>query len=295
MLDFRIDTFLMICRTMNFTHAAQLLHITQPAVSHQMQQLEEEYGVKLFMSQGKKLTLTAAGNALKATAVTMKHDDLLLKQQLQQIGSGAQQLTFGATLTAGPFALSHPLAHFLKSSPQTNVRMVIADTAALLKQIEEGKIDFAIVEGFFPEKDYAFLTYTQEKFVAVCAPNYLFHRPVASIEDLLEERLLVREEGSGTRSILKTYLHSHNLTFDDFPHWAEVNSIYVLKQLACAGCGITFLYETAVHEELAAGTLQEIPLQDFSLTHNFSFIWCKNSAFATHYREIFNKFCAFRD
>lgn len=290
MLDYRIDTFLMICQTMNFTHAAQRLHITQPAVSHQIHQLEQEYGVKLFLSQGKKLMLTAAGRTLQATAVTMKHDDLLLKQQLQQIVSGAQQMTFGATLTAGPFAVIRSLECYLKRYPQINVRLIVADTANLLAQIEEGKIDFAVVEGFFPEKDYAFLTYAREKFIAVCAPDYHFHRPVEKVEDLLEERLLVREEGSGTRSILETYLRSRNLTLEDFAHWAEVNSIYVLKQLACAGCGVTFLYETAVHEELVAGTLREIPLQDFSLAHDFSFIWRKGSVFAAHYRQIFDDF-----
>lgn len=82
MLDFRIDTFLAVCRSMNFTRAAEELHITQPAVSQHIRYLEKSYGVKLFDYQGKRLSLTTAGEALFSAAVTMKHDDLFLKKQL---------------------------------------------------------------------------------------------------------------------------------------------------------------------------------------------------------------------
>ncbi|WOC32858.1 MULTISPECIES: LysR family transcriptional regulator [Caproicibacterium] len=294
MLDYRMETFFTVCQTMNFTHAAQRLHLTQPAVSHQIQQLEELYQVKLFENHGKKLTLTPAGRALQSAAVTMRHDSLLLAQQLRQIDGGARQMIFGATLTAGPYAILPPLLRYLQANPQLNLRLVIADTTDLLTQIEQGKIDFAVVEGFFPKKEYEAIPYARETFVAVCAQDYVFHRSVETVEDLLEERLLVREKGSGTRSILETYLHSRNLMLEDFPHWAEVNSILMLKQMACAGCGVTFLYETAVQEELQNGLLRRVPLRDFSLAHDFSFVWRRGSVFSAHYRQIFEDFCALR-
>ena len=80
MLDFRIDTFLAVCRSMNFTRAAEELHITQPAVSQHIRYLEKSYGVKLFDYQGKRLSLTTAGEALFSAAVTMKHDDLFSEE-----------------------------------------------------------------------------------------------------------------------------------------------------------------------------------------------------------------------
>ena len=99
MLDFRIDTFLAVCRSMNFTRAAEELHITQPAVSQHIRYLEKSYGVKLFDYQGKRLSLTTAGEALFSAAVTMKHDDLFLKKQLPMLGRGQKNLVLGATLT----------------------------------------------------------------------------------------------------------------------------------------------------------------------------------------------------
>lgn len=100
MLDFRIETFLAVCQTMNFTRAAELLHITQPAVSQHIHALEAQYGVRLFLYQGKQLHLTESGRLLYQTAVTMRHDALRLRDALRQAG-GRRHLRFGATLTVG--------------------------------------------------------------------------------------------------------------------------------------------------------------------------------------------------
>ena len=75
MLDFRVETFLAVCRHMNFTKAARELNITQPAVSHHMHYLEQAYGTALFQHNGKRLQLTEAGEILRRTLMTMKHDE----------------------------------------------------------------------------------------------------------------------------------------------------------------------------------------------------------------------------
>ena len=101
MLDFRMDTFLTVCRYMNFTRAAEELHITQPGVSKHIRQLEEVYQVRLFTYEGKKLQLTEAGRVLRDAAVTMKHDDLYLQGLLRHLDGQKKELRFGATLTVG--------------------------------------------------------------------------------------------------------------------------------------------------------------------------------------------------
>ena len=109
MLDFRMETFLVVCKAMNFTHAAEALHITQPAVSHHIHTLEEIYGVRLFEYRGKKLSLTRAGQELRQAAVTMKHDVQFLKERLNRLSDGENALAFGATLTIGEFVMPAPL------------------------------------------------------------------------------------------------------------------------------------------------------------------------------------------
>ncbi len=288
MLDFRIDTFLAVCRSMNFTRAAEELHITQPAVSQHIRHLEKRYGVKLFDYQGKRLSLTAAGEALFSAAVTMKHDDLFLREQLPTLGRGRKSLVFGATLTVGECTAPERLAAYLNRYPETDVHLLVANTHELLHRIDAGEIDFAIVEGFFEKREYDSLPFSRERYVAVCGAQLRFTRPPRRVEDLLGERLLLREEGSGTREILERYLEGRNLTVQDFRQTAQVSNLHAIKTLVQYGCGVTFLYEAAVREELAGEKLHVLPLEDFPLHHDFTFLWMRGSMFAGRYREIFD-------
>ena len=101
MLDFRMDTFLVVCKYMNFTRAARHLHITQPAVSQHIHFIEKEYGIQLFSFQGKKMFLTTEGQRLLEAATTMKHDDMALRRMFMENRNGTRQLLFGVTLTIG--------------------------------------------------------------------------------------------------------------------------------------------------------------------------------------------------
>lgn len=101
MLDFRIYTFLTVCATMNFTKAAEQLHITQPAVSQHIRYLEELYQTKLFVHEGKKIRLSPAGEILLHTATTLKNDENVLFEQMHQPELDAVPLHFGVTMTIG--------------------------------------------------------------------------------------------------------------------------------------------------------------------------------------------------
>ena len=288
MLDFRVETFLTVCQTKNFTRAAQLLHITQPAVSQHIHALEEQYGTKLFRYEGKQLFLTPAGQLLQQTAATMRHDAQHLEQDIRQLSS-RREIHFGATLTVGEYIMPVPLERLLAREPDIQLRMTAANTADLLRLLDQGEIDFAIVEGFFSKQAYDSLTYRRERYLPVCAPGDPCPQPVRQLEDLLGERLLVREPGSGTRDVLEHILEEHNLTVGDFQRLTELGSLGAIKALACAGAGIAFLYYPVVRAELASGALREIPLPGGPITHDFTFLWRKGSVFAPYYREIFRQ------
>ena len=105
MQDFRMETFLTVCRHMNYTKAARELNLTQPAVSQHIRYLENEYGVELFVQNGKKLGLTAAGEILKSAAIVMKHDETHMKLRMQQTQKGIERYSFGATLSVSEFMI----------------------------------------------------------------------------------------------------------------------------------------------------------------------------------------------
>ena len=128
MLDFRIETFLCVCRHMNFTKAAQELRITQPGVSQHIRYLENYYENRLFCYSNKKLTLTQAGIDLRDTMISVKNDSMHLKNAMKEHAAGKKILKFGATLTVGEFYLPEKIKEYVRNNPQTQLDFTIGNT-----------------------------------------------------------------------------------------------------------------------------------------------------------------------
>ena len=287
MMDFRMDTFVTVCQYLNYTKAAEILHITQPAVSQHIHYLENYYGTKLFVYEKKKMMLTQAGDMLYKAAVTMKHDVRYLQESLRDFAMRKERLIFGATLTIGEFVIAEQLRDYLNCFPNAEIRMMIGNTRELLDKLHLGEIDFALVEGNFSKKEYDYLTFSQERFIPVCGWDYCFSHNPEKLEDLLSERLIVREIGSGTREIMEKNFEYRNLAIGDFRNTIEISGMTAIKNMVEYNCGITFLYEAVVKRELKSGILREIELADFQISHDFTFIWNRGSVFSENYREIF--------
>lgn len=287
MLDFRIKTFLCVCQTMNYTQAAKLLNITQPAVSQHIRFLEDYYQIKVFRYANKKLELTAAGRILYERCKTMENDEVALSAELLSSQSGIRTLSLGVTMTVGEYAIISPLAAYQLAHPGINIRLRFGNTQELLAQLTAGRIQMALVEGYFPPQDYFCRPYSTEPYIGVCASSHVFPSgEPATFHDLLEERLLLREKGSGTREILERNLALHGLKTTDFIHNMEVENMHTIIGLLTHDCGISFLYRRAVQAELASGRLREITLKNFSMEHDFTFIWEKDSIYTAEYQQI---------
>lgn len=289
MLDFRIKTFLMVCKYMNFTRAAENLAVTQPTVSQHIRWLEEEYGVELFSFAGKKMSLTPEGREMLSVATTMMHDEQFLRQKMRQ-ETGRRTLRLGATLTVGETLVASHVKAYLKRHPEDRIRVVVENTRHLTELLDAGEIDFALVEGYFEKKEYDYEIYSRENYVCVCGPETwerLSGGDGATLSGLLCETLLVREEGSGTREILEKNLKERNFALEDFAGMVEIGGINALLDLAAGEVGITFLYERAARRHLKEGQIRVLQIEDFSLSHEFAFIWRKGSVFAEEYRDFF--------
>lgn len=188
MLDFRVETFLAVCRHMNFTKAARELNITQPAVSHHMHYLEQAYGTALFQHNGKRLQLTEAGEILRRTLMTMKHDEQHLQKRMQQAASARATIRSGATLSVAEFMINEALGRFLRLHPDSHIQMQVADTKVLLSKLDSGELDFAVVEGDFPKAEYDFFVFGTEEYVAAGDPEKAARYRGHPLTDLLASR-----------------------------------------------------------------------------------------------------------
>ncbi len=286
MIDGKIQTFLTVCRYMNYTKASEELHITQPAVSQQIRGLEEYYHTKLFVQEGRKLLLTRAGEILYHASIALCQNDRMLKEELLHSEQKEGPLDFGATLTVGEYLMADRIETYLERHPFSKVRMVEGNTEKLLQQLKNDEIDFAIVEGNFKKSEFEFETFSRERYIPVMHMDYQCKNEIQRFSDLLDECLITREEGSGTRDILEKYMEAKNLSVFDFDRTVEIGGIQAIKTLVKRKIGITFVYEAAVKEEILSGEFVEIRLKDFVAFHDFNFIWNRGSIYKEKFLEI---------
>ncbi len=286
MIDFRIETFLCVCKHMNYTKAAEELRITQPGVSQHIKYLEDYYGDKLFTYSKKILKLTHSGVILRDAMISIKHDNLHLKKLIIEQANESKTIKFGATLTIGEFFLPYKLINYVKQNSHIQIEFIISNTKELLSMLEDGTIDFAIIEGYFQKNEYDFITVSNENYVLVCGNDYPL-KSVSNFAELFSHNLIVRENGSGTKEILERYLSDNGYSFSDFAKKSTISSIHVIKQLVENNCGISFMYEIAVRKELEEGKLRKIEIPEFDICHEFNYIWRKNSVFRDYYQLLF--------
>jgi len=263
------------------------LHITQPAVTKHIQTLESDYQTKLFTFSGKQCQLTKSGKELLDLLITINNDIQHFKSHLNQ---DQTPINFGATLTIGEYVLSDSLAIILSEHPNFQIKMLVDNTETLLRDIDQGKIDFALIEGFFSKEKYDFMPYRTEPFIAVASPKAGLTDKTYTLKELLDYPIIIREQGSGTREMLEVTLKEANLAITDFHHITEIGSLNAICQLITNNLGITFVYQSVVQKELDSGKLFEIKLDLPPISHDFTFVWRKNSHFKSLYQDIFKLF-----
>lgn len=277
MLDFRLHTFLVLCETMNYTRAAERLCITQPAVSQHIHFLEEHYGCRLFVYQGKVLRLTPQGERLCALAHSLAYNSRKIEESLGTAAPAA--LHIGATKTIGAYVIAPLVSRFVRRNPGCSLSLTVDNTETLLAALDRGGLDFAVIEGFFDKDRYGARLFRKEAFIGVCAPEHPLAGQTVPLDRLFAENLIIREPGSGTRDIFETLVHEHNYTLARFARLIEISDFSVIKALVAEGLGISFVYAPVAAQELAAGTLARIDLEGPPLLREFNYVYLHDNLF----------------
>lgn len=289
MLDFRFNTFLTLCKVKNYTETAKLLHLTQPAVSQHIRYLEKEYNCKLFTYEGKSLTLTSKGELLRSFAMSLKASSDKIKNELA-LEDDIYHLKFGSTLTISEYTMKPIISQILLDNPTIDLTMEVNNTKILLEKLKDGKLDFVVLEGTFNKSEYESRILSLEQFIPICSSNNKLANKTIEFTDILNERLITREYGSGTRNILEHILCDHNISITSFRNLTKVGNINVIKSLVQSNFGITFLYKQAVYEEIKQGTLCEISINNYNVSREFNFVFLKDSLHKEEYLKWFNYF-----
>ena len=279
-MDTKILTFLTLCRTMNYRMAAEELHLSQPAVTKQIQALEQSLQTKLFYYDGRALHKTDKCLLLERYAISMQYQFEELLQTMA--GKERCRLRIGATKTIGDYVLIDAIREYL-ASPDHELSLVVDNTRNLLQMLDENQLDFAVIEGTFSKTKYDSYLFRMEPFVGICASSSPLCGKRVSVEEVLCETIIVREEGSGTRRIFEERLNAHGYELSDFFRQVSISSFVAVKALVAGGIGISFLYESVVSGDDAIGTFTVDSLTE---PHAFHVVYTRNTN-AKKYAEQF--------
>jgi DNA-binding transcriptional LysR family regulator len=235
----QIRIFICAVKHMNFSKAAEELHVSAPAVSLQIKEMEEDIGVSLFLREGRRVELTSAGEyfllyARRIISTLKEAGDTMERLK----GKDARVLKIGLVSTAKYF-VPKILAQFKREYPNVQIRIDVRNRQQLVELLREGDIDIAIMGRPPREIDTRVEAFAQHPHVFIASPhNKLAGKENIPPKSLNQFELITREQGSGTRHIMETYLAEH----DASPVVTmEMSSNESIKQAVMADLGISFV------------------------------------------------------
>jgi LysR family transcriptional regulator, transcriptional activator of the cysJI operon len=291
MMDQKLISLMSIFRLRSYTGAARELSLTQPAISHHMRQLEEEYGHKIFIYEGKKLKLTEAGKIIYDHAESASARERMLKERLSGLQSEKREVKFGATMTIGEFTIAPYLSELFQTFPEYHFSILVDNTNILMEKLRKGEIHFALIEGLIDKDFYDTTLLKTCDFILVTAENHeITKKRKVLLEDLLDEKLIIREKGSGSREILERGLAERNRSLESFQEIIEMGNVNIMKRMTIEGVGISLMYRDAALEELKKGLLVEVPVENLKMEREFNFVQIRNERIPVEYQQFLSYF-----
>jgi len=269
--NFRLRVFRCVAHHLNFSRAAEELLLTQPAVTQQIKALEDDLGVPLFDRGGGRITLTPGGEALVPFAEKLKViGEEALSAVAAAYGQHAGELTIGASQTIAQYVLPRLLAEFRKRHPRVTVTARSGNSDAMLDALLSREIQVALIEGPEQRRDLHIEAFMEDHMVLVVPPGHEWAGRELLLEDLCQEKLLMREFGSGSRRVVEQALSSAGLKSKELCIAMEIDSTEGILSAVEVGLGVAFVSRWAVRNQLALNTLKLARLRGVRLARNFS-------------------------
>jgi DNA-binding transcriptional LysR family regulator len=291
MEDHKLRVFCAVAETKSFSKASEVIHLTQPAVSLQIQAMEELYETRLFDRSGNSINLTPAGEILYKRAKEILALYAEAQHNISEItGAIKGSLSIGASSTIGNYLLPHIIAAFKKKVPQVNISLVVSNTKTITERLNAGEIDIALVEGDVSKQRFSVETLLSDELVVIMSPAHPWadRRNVPAI-DLAKEPIIMREEGSGTRQIILKCLEEHGIKLDQLKIALVMGSTEAIKGAVEEGLGVSIVSAWAARKNLKQGLIKTTTFKDLKFHRNFSIISPKRN-YSTHTAKEFLNF-----
>ena len=272
MADRRLKIFHTVARLLNFTKAAEELHMTQPAVTFQIRQLEEQFNTRLFDRTHNKVTLTDVGKQVYSYSdrILKLYEDMT-HSITEMTGDVSGSVTLGASTTIAEYMLPLLIGEFKVTYPEVMITLRESKTADIVNMVENNDIDLGIVEGSVNNKNLIVEECKMDHLVVIMPNGHvLASQKKLRVEDFIAYPFISREHGSGTQEVITNYVEKYG-NGDSLNVCFELSSPEAIKGAVEAGMGISIVSRATIIKELKLGTLTAVELKP-SLERPFSFV-----------------------
>ena len=287
MLDNKLRTLLTLLSVGSYTKTADALHLTQPAVSHQIKQLEQEYGIQIFRKGKKGLNPTPEGEILIKYARRVQALDQGVRQELEDSRRHLRRLSVGITTTLGEYLVSQIFVDYCNEHPEVSINIYSDSLNHLHTMLSLYQLDLIIVEGAIQSESYVNVLLDTDFLCLAVSPQHPFAtRTAVTLQELKQERFILRTQSAGTRTLFEEALLRQGENIRDFNIVIETDNITTIKELVSAGLGVTVMAHSACRQEERAGKLSLVPVENMNMPREINIVHRKDFEHAEILRDI---------
>ena len=287
LIDPKIRTLVTLNDLGSYTKTAEALSLTQPAISHHIKLLEQEFGISIFVKGKRKLKPTPEGLILlkfahRAIAIYQK-----VHQEIEDYRREARSLTVGITPTASDILVPQVLAAYCNQHPQVRIQIVRSTIKKIDNMLRFYEIDFAIVDGMIKNSTSRSILLGTDYLCLVVAPGHPFaQRQSVTLEEIRQEKLVLRPKSAETRKLFEGYLYSHGYALADFHVMMEIDSVSTIKDIVAANLGISIISHSVCREEERRGELVVVPIENCRMLREINLVYPEDFPYPEMLQEL---------
>ena len=272
----QLESFLSVVKHGSFSKAAKELFLTQPTISNNIQNLEQELGTILLDRKSKTITLTDSGKLFfkYATELINVRDEARYKVA-EQASIIQGNIEINASSIPEQYILPYVIKDFSKVYPGVSFSVTHKNSKDVVEDITKGKENFGIVGAKYSSKKLSYIEFYKDEMV-LAAPKSSYPRSkdgLLDLDALFSENFIFRKEGSGTRLLIEKCLSDRDISLDDLNIVSLIDSIEMIKKMIELGLGVSFLSEVAIKNEVALGLIKSFKIKDLELKRSFYFVY----------------------
>ena len=262
-----LKVFLVACETKNFSQAGRQLHLSQPAISQTINNLEKHFGTKLFLRQGRSIYLTEIGQALRPmarelVAAARRMEESVFSLQGEVVG----EFEIGCSTASGKYLLPGLIARYRRIFPLVRINVQVSSRNSIIKQLISGEVALGISSRRIDHRELEYKDFFTDEVILIVPANHpwtKFRRVYP--DDLLDEPMILREESAGTIEVLKKGLLEHDISFDMLNVVMGLGNAEAIEIAVEEGIGVAFISRLAAKRGLEMGKIVEVEVESMRL------------------------------